>query len=217
MKKLVFISLFVLLMSSFVFAQTNEAKNQKKCPTIAVASPPSAVLPGEIMTFSLEIDGEYDEEKLKIKWSVDGGTIVQGQGTKILSVINTEGKDETITVTANVNIGEGCQLSASETGITVVCALPRLFDEFGNINAEDIWSRIDSYLAELQNNPGSEGYIVNYGSERKIKLRKELIKYYLKNRKADLSKLVFANGGKEKEIRTRFWIVPNGADASVID
>jgi hypothetical protein len=210
--------MFVLFICSYVFAQADKSKDKEiECPDISITGQPTAVASGEIQKFTLTINGkDIDEEKIKIVWSVDNGKIVNGQGTKTLSVTNTENTDETITVTAEVTIGE-CQLSASETGIICNCPEPILIDEFGKITEEDVLARIDGFISELQNNPGDQDYIIDYGSAKHIARREKLIRNQLNFRRFPIDRIVFVNGGTEKEIRTRFWRVPPGADASVID
>jgi hypothetical protein len=216
MKKFIYIALLISLFCLSAFAQTEETKKEKtECPTIEVTGPPAMVKPGEMMTFNLKINGEFDKEKLKIKWSIDKGTIVQGRGTKSLTVIDTE-KTGGITVTADVIVGQ-CNLSGSEASIICKCPQPIFIDEFGDIQSCDMKARLDTFLVELQNNPGSQGYIINYGTSKNVAKRERFIRDQLKFREYPLSNIVFVNGGKEEKIRTRLWQVPPGADASTID
>ncbi len=217
MKKITTILLLVFLFSLSIFAQSENDNEKKACPEITILGPATSAAPGDTQTFVLTIGGEYDEDKLKINWSVDKGTIVGGQGTKTLLVINTLDPAETIIVTADVVTSEDCHASESEATVHGDPPDPMLIDEFGNIGYEDIYARIDAFLVELQNNPSSQGYIVNYGKQKNIRNREKFIRNHINQRKFDFSRITFVNGGKEKEIRTRVWVVPSGADASTID
>ncbi len=214
MKRFIYIILFILFICSFAFAQTAETNIKSKCPSISIAGPPIAVKAGETQTFILTINGEYDEKALKIEWLTDVGTIVNGQGTKILTVINND--DDTITVTANVYAGNGCVLTAVESGFPSDPPFCRLFDEIGKISEEDLKQRINLFKTEIQNNPGSQDYIINYGLPKDVRKREMLIRDNF-GRDYPLTNIVFVSGGKEEQVRTGFWIVPAGADASTTD
>jgi hypothetical protein len=90
-------------------------------------------------------------------------------------------------------------------------------DEFGKTGIDDLRQRFDNFLVELENDPNSTGYILSYGAKKEIDERKEFCEVHLTQRKFSLDRVVFPNGGKEKIIRTRFWRVPAGADASTVD
>ncbi len=216
MKRLIYTSLILLLFSFSVIAQDEDGKEEIKCPDILITGPASAVQPGETQTFILTIKGgNVDEDKIKINWEIDRGTIIEGQGTKTL-VVKTD-DDETVTVTANVDAGGECVTSISESGIPFCGVPPMLVDEFGNIPNGDMKARLDAYFVELQNNPDATGYIVNYGSQRQIATREKFIRNQINFRRFETDRIVFVNGGTEKEIRTRLWVVPDGADDSMID
>lgn len=219
MKNYFYASLLILLVCSINFAQTEKPNDEKtQCPEIMVMGPPGVVESGEIMVFTLEFDGEYDTEKIKINWTIDKGTIVQGQGTNILQVRSIQNSYENITVTVEVEIGE-CKMSTSETSLPICTILPPpfLIDEFGKITKEDFLARIDSFIVELQNNPDWQGYIINHGSAKDKVDREKLFRKHLNFRKFDLSRIVFVNGEVEKEIRTRLWRVPFGGDTYSIN
>ncbi|NNE99851.1 MAG: immunoglobulin domain-containing protein, partial [Pyrinomonadaceae bacterium] len=95
-------------------AECADCKVVCECPTsISVTDPPVAVAPGENMTFTANVVGG-DQSNLTYAWSVDQGSIVEGQGTPTITV-NTSGLSET-TVNATVSLGglcDTCDSSAS--------------------------------------------------------------------------------------------------------
>jgi hypothetical protein len=67
----------------------------------------------------------------------------------------------------------------------------------------------------LQNQPGSQGYIIAYGScEGEGQARADRAKDYLVNtRGIDAGRLVTIDGGCRSELLVQLWIVPTGATA----
>ncbi len=191
------------------------------CGDLEIRAPQSSVSPGESLTFSAEVNGgDQNQQDITYTWSVDKGEIISGQGTRSITVSTTGLDDETVTATVNTSSSDttcNCDKTQSETGIVAGSPRARLFDEFGNITANDVRARIDSLITELQNNPGSQGYILNYGTAAQVRTRENLIRNHLELRGYPLSNIVFVNGGVESQVRTRLWIVPQGADPSQID
>ncbi len=189
------------------------------CPaTITIVPPPAAVRPGENMVFTANVVG--DSTGLRYNWDVDNGDIIDGQGTTRITV-NTEGRSNT-TVTATLNIEGfpndcGCDGSITETGIIAEGIGPELVDEFESLPNNEVRARIDNLFIRLQNEPNSTGYVVNYGTARQVAARERLIRNHIRLRGYDASRIVFVNGGVESGIRTRLWIVPQGADPSEIN
>jgi len=191
-----------------------------ECGDLSVTGPPAAVAPGETMTFTAEVTGSTSSD-ITYNWSVDKGSIISGQGTPSITVSTDGLGDETLTATVNTQ-GSGdcasCNLTGSETGIVAKpTEEPRFFDEFGKVPNNEVRKRIDLFFVELQNDPSSTGYIVNYGSSREITRRERLIRNQATLRNLPIERIVFVNGGVESEIRTRLWIVPAGADPSTVN
>lgn len=189
------------------------------CGSLEVSGPPAVVKPGETMTFTASIVGG-DQQNVTYNWSVDRGEIISGQGTSTITV-STDGLEDT-TVNASVEAVSSeencsCELDGSDAGVVAPEPDPYLFDEFGNIPNNDVRNRLDLFFVELQNNPTSTGYIVNYGSSRQIAARERLIRDHMRLRNLPADRIVFVNGGAEPQVRTRLWVVPAGADPSTVD
>jgi hypothetical protein len=87
------------------------------------------------------------------------------------------------------------------------------FDEYGNIRFNDEKARLDNYAIQLQNSPGSQGYIVAYGScAGEAQARADRAKDYLVNtRGIDAGRLVTIDGGCRSDLSVELWVVPTGA------
>ena len=185
-----------------------------ECPTVSVTGPSSTVQPGETMTFTANLNGG-SQDSPTYNWTVSAGTIVEGQGTPTITV-STEGLNDT-TITATVDIGGLCascpQVSDSETGVIAGKPTYRETDSFGPLANDEVRARLDAYFVELQNDPSAQGYVINYGPAKQVTAREKLIRNHIAFRKFDASRIVIVNGGEEPEIRTRLFLVPQGADA----
>jgi hypothetical protein len=181
------------------------------CPTISVSCP-SDVDQGSPITFNAS-----GADNVTYNWSVSAGTISSGQGTSSITV-NTDGLGGQ-TVTATVEVGgldPSCSRTAScTTGIRAVVPPAVKFDEYGDIKFNDEKARLDNYAIQLQNQPGSQGYILAYGScAGEAQARADRAKDYLVNtRGIDAGRLMAVDGGCRSELLVQLWIVPTGAAA----
>lgn len=99
------------------------------------------------------------------------------------------------------------------------------FDEFGDINCEDEYARLDNFAIQLQNTPSAQGYIIFYGGRRfrgrlprvgEAAARAGRLKPYLVNRRGIPSdRVVVINGGYRDEFMVEIWIVLPGKNAPV--
>jgi hypothetical protein len=98
------------------------------------------------------------------------------------------------------------------------------FDEFETAANGYVKWRMDSFYVELNNNPASQGYIINYGTDREIIIREKQIRVSIQWRKFDATRITFVQGGLRETVKTELWRVPPGAenpqpisDAEIID
>jgi len=87
-----------------------------------------------------------------------------------------------------------------------------MVDEFGALKPDDLRARIDAFIVALQNNPGNQGYIINYGSAKEVAARENLIKNHLNFRKFPVSQVTMVRGGTTGPINSRLYRVPTGAE-----
>ena len=201
----------VLFLASDVFAQATQSSN---CPTLDVSGG-GVVEPGEPMIFTVSVEN-YDLSRLTFKWTVSGGEILEGQETRTIKVATKKYSSIYITATVEVKgLPEGCTITDSETGSVPYCPSPRLFDEFGSLSYGDIRERIPNLFVELGENPGAQGYIINYGTDREIARRERQIRDAITFLKLDAPRITLVNGGanpRGKGIWTKVWIVQPGAE-----
>ena len=184
------------------------------CPSISVTDPPSAVQPGEPLTFTANVSGGT-QENITFNWAVDKGTITSGQGTPSITV-DTTGLEDT-TVRATLTIGGTdpactCPTEAGGTGVVAAKPKPVPIDEFGPLSNDEVRQRLDAFFLELSNNPDNTGYIIIYGPPRQATARERLIRNHIAFRQAPADRIVIVQGGEEPQVRTRLLRVPPGAD-----
>ncbi len=183
------------------------------CPTLTVSGPSGITRPGDSMTFTANVSGG---ENITYNWTVTAGTIESGQGTPSITVRTSPDMAGT-NVTATVNIGGTdpacrCDTDASETA--GIDTLPRNIDvdEFGAVANDDLKARIDNFYVQLGNNPGAQGYIINYGTAAEIRRRNTVINAHIRMRGLDASRVTFIEGPSDGTgIRTKLIISPPGA------
>ncbi|HXF43398.1 MAG TPA: hypothetical protein VNK26_06630 [Pyrinomonadaceae bacterium] len=187
------------------------------CPSLSVTGPAGITNPGDTMVFTATVAGGT-QANITYNWTVSNGTIESGQGTPSI-VVRTTREMANSSVTATVNIGGldpncRCTTEASETA--GVAALPTAvqIDEFGKLPNDDIRARLDTFFAELANNPNNQGYIINYGTPKEIAAREKLIINHINFRKFDRSRITIVNGGPSPDgvVKTKLYRVPPGAN-----
>jgi hypothetical protein len=88
------------------------------------------------------------------------------------------------------------------------------FDEYGDIKFNDEKARLDNFAIQLQNQTGSQGYIIAYGTcEGQGQQRADRAKNYLVNtRGIEAGRITAVDGGCRADLTVQLWIVPTGAD-----
>ncbi|MEP6637518.1 MAG: hypothetical protein ABJB97_12395 [Acidobacteriota bacterium] len=190
---------------------------QPPCPTVSVSCP-SDVDQGAPITFSASVNGGPSNMSATYNWSVSAGTISGGQGTSSITVDTAGLAGQTVTATVELGgVDPACARTAScSTAVkSIVDVNPRKFDEYGNIKFNDEKARLDNYAIQLQNETGSQGYIIAYGGcEGEGQARADRAKNYLVNtRGIEAGRITTVDGGCREELAVQLWIVPTGATA----
>ena len=124
---------------------------------------------------------------------------------------------------ATVSVGgadPSCSTTAScTTNVRPPKPVAVKFDEYGNIKFNDEKARLDNYAIQLQNQPGSQGVIIAYGScEGEAQARADRAKDYLVNtRGIEAGRITTIDGGCRSDLTVQLWVVPTGADAPAAD
>jgi len=179
------------------------------CPTLGIAPPLAAVKDGDTAVFAAVVDENVNLKKVSFRWEVENGEIVSGQGSREIRVMVSGKPSATVNVSG---FEEGCPSSATvEALYGNVKASAILFDEFGKVKDKLLEKRVIALLETIGRNPGSKDFLISYGSAKNVAEREQDIRRFASG--GDLSSLVFQTAGVEKEIRTRAWIIPAGADS----
>ena len=143
---------------------------------------PSEVEAGQPITFTASVSGDTvvlpqpstgQFPRNHLEWS----------GTSTITVDTTGAGGQSVTATVIGGLDPSCNATAScTTGVKPPPQPPRKFDEYGNIRFNDEKARLDNYAIQLQNEPGSTGTIIVYGScEGEAQQRGDRAKDYLVN------------------------------------
>jgi hypothetical protein len=95
------------------------------------------------------------------------------------------------------------------------------FDDYGDVNCEVEWARLDNFAIGLSQSPAATGYIVFYGGRRfrgrlpkrgEAAARAARIQPYLVERRGVAAhRIIVINGGYSESFHVELWIVPPGA------
>jgi hypothetical protein len=188
-----------------------------ECGTLSVTGPSGITQPGDSMTFTANVSGGSATD-ITYNWSVSSGEITSGQGTPSITVATTRAMANT-SVTATVEIGgtgmcPECEKTKSETaGVAPNPEFVKI-DEFGKLPNDDIRGRLDTFFAELSNNPNNQGYIILYGTEKEMSAREKLITNHINFRNFDRSRITIVRGGVHPDgtVYTKLYRIPPGAE-----
>jgi hypothetical protein len=199
--------------TTIVVADCPDCKPECSCPTISGTGPSGATYPGDTMTFTANVSGG-SQSSVTYNWSVSNGSITEGQGTPVIRV-STAGLSNT-NITATVDVGGTdpsctCVHTQSETGIIAPLPAANLVLEFEVQKPDEIKQRVDIFFTELANNPSASGVIINSGTDKEVAKREADIRAAIRFRKYDESRVKFVRGTSEPGIRTKFYVVPPGA------
>jgi hypothetical protein len=196
------------------------AKPPPPCPVVSVSCP-SEVEAGQPITFTASVSGGEGISPT-YNWSVSAGTISGGQGTSTITVDTTGLGSQSVTATVSIGGADpSCTgtTASCTTGVKPPPAPPRKFDEYGNIRFNDEKARLDNYAIQLQNEPGSTGTIIVYGScAGEAQQRGDRAKDYLVNtRGIEAGRITVVDGGCRADLAVQLWIVPQGSAAPEVD
>jgi hypothetical protein len=193
------------------------------CPYPVNVTAPATVNDGDIVTFTADV-AYQGPSALNYTWTVSPPTarILSGAGTPTITVDSSGLNNRRLTAILVVDDGSGdraCRQTAqSATGVNALPQLspPKRFDEFPSIAFDDDKARLDNLAIELQNNPGSTGYVVAYAGRNSRageadRMGRRAIDYLTTTRGLSSNRVVFVNGGYRETNSFELWLVPQGA------
>ncbi len=194
------------------------------CPYPVNVSAPATVNDGDVITFSADV-GYAGQSALNYTWTVSppAARILSGAGTPTITVDSAGLGSRRVTAILVVDDGSGdrnCRQTAqAATGIAAPPQIspPRRFDEFPSVAFDDDKARLDNLAIELQNNPGSIGYIIAYAGRRSrpgtaARMNARAVKYLTGTRGISPDRLRVIEGGSRDTNSYELWLVPQGAE-----
>ena len=212
-------TILVLTFCGGTFAQTNETS---PCPTISVMGSSEIPTPDEPITFTAEVSKEAEKFKIKYKWTVTNGEIIEGQGTNVIKVLRNGMFGKSLLAEIEViGLPKNCVNVASETAAIVCPPNSRLIDEFSESISQIDKARLDNLIIEIQNNPSVVAYIFERferktsrkAVERKIQ---KITDYLVREKKIEKDRFVISIAESDENL-TQYFIVPPGAEPPKIE
>jgi hypothetical protein len=193
------------------------------CPYPVNVTAPANVNDGDIVTFTADV-GYSGPSALNYTWTVSppAARIMSGAGTPTITVDSSGLNNRRLTAILVVDDGSGdraCRQTAqAATGVAALPQLtpPKRFDEFPSVTHDDDKARFDNLAIELQNNPGSIGYVVAYAGRNSRageadRMGQRAIEYLTTMRGLSGDRVRFVNGGYRETNSFELWLVPQGA------
>jgi hypothetical protein len=187
---------------------------QPVCPTVSISCPEAA---GENapVTFTASVTGGTAGIAPSFNWTISGGRIISGQGTPSITVDTTGLAGQTLRANLDVN-GFGTPCPGNCAVLIPIVNKPRKFDEYYDIARNDEKARLDNFAIQLQQEPGSVGYVIVYPSRKagdtQAQARATRITDYLVNtRGIDSHRVVITMGPAREGWMFELWVVPEGA------
>ena len=188
------------------------------CPTVEVSCPEAA---GENapVTFTANISGGTPGITPAFNWTISAGRIISGQGTPSIKVDTTGLAGQTVRATLDI-VGFGTPCPASCAVSIPIMNKPRKFDEYYDIARNDEKARLDNYAIQLQQEPGSQGYVIVYpsrkaGATQAQERSQRIVDYLVNTRGIDAHRVVTIMGPAREGWVVELWVVPEGAPPPV--
>jgi hypothetical protein len=194
------------------------------CPYPVNVTAPAQVGDGDIVTFTADV-GYQGQSALNYTWTVSppAAHIMSGAGTPTITVDSSSLGNKRLTAILVVDDGSGdrsCRQTAqAATGVSGLpnISTPKRFDEFPSIAHDDDKARFDNLAIELQNSPGSAGYIIAYAGRNSRageadRMTARALDYLTTTRGISRDRIVTINGGYRDVNSFEMWLVPQGAE-----
>jgi hypothetical protein len=195
------------------------------CPYPVNVTAPAQVNDGDIVTFTADV-GYQGQSALNYTWTVSppAARILSGVGTPTITVDSSGLGNRRVTAILVVDDGSGdraCRQTAqAATGVGALPNItpPKRFDEFPSVAFDDDKARLDNLAIELQNSPGSTGYVIAYAGRgtragEADRMGRRALDYLTTARGIGRDRLIFIDGGYRESNSFELWVVPQGAEA----
>ena len=202
-----------------VFASTLltvECPPVPECPRLQILCP-SGLEVGQRLVFDSLVSGTLGTSPLVYNWTISGGSIIDGQGTRSISVDTAGLEGQSLTATAML---AGYDSSNGRCSASCAVSIPvrqtcRKFDEYPEITRNEEKARLDNLGVELQNDPFATAYVTIHPSEHgkpgaAEKRSHNIIDYLINSRGLDSKRIVVTTGSARPTSVVEIWLCPRG-------
>jgi hypothetical protein len=169
-------------------------------------------------TYTIELKGDVSDLQLTYKWEPTIGTILSGQGTKVITFHPGKASSWLITLTIE-GLPTGCQNMKSISTVVDYAPVARKFNEITITEGKRYTAQLDAFAKAVQNEL-SYGFILAYagrkqhsgGSSRHAANAKE---YLMKVCGLDPDRITIIEGGTRVKETLELWIAPAGSAVPV--
>jgi hypothetical protein len=186
------------------------------CPRLQILCP-SGIEANQRITFDSLVSGSLGTSPFVYNWTISGGSIIEGQGTRSISVDTAGLEGQSLTATA-VLAGYDASNGKCSASCSVSIPVPqacRKFDEYPEITRNDEKARLDNLSVELQNDPFATAYVtINPAAERKAgtveKRAANIADYLINSRGMDSKRIIIKTGAPRSTSVVEIWLCPRG-------
>jgi hypothetical protein len=211
MRYLFWLSVLVSCLSVNLHAQQTQSV---RCPVFGIKGPLSDLRPPQIYT--IESTEELTTPELTFKWEASAGTILSGQGTKVITFDPGNTQNSTITLTIG-GLPPACQNMVSISSI--VCLGPpdaRKFDELTLTDGVSYKAQLDAFAKALRNDPSAYAVVLVYsgGKQQANELSKraaDAIEYLVKECGLDQKRIEIIQRETRDKEAIEFWLGQAGS------
>lgn len=197
----------------------------RPCPYTVAVDAPTAVLDGDLISFTADPTYTGPPVNLNYKWTISPDTVQirEGQGTPTISVDSTSLGSQRIVATLEVDTGYDDNSCRQRINATVDINPQKerdkttFFDGFDFTNNDKLKARLDNFSIALQAQPDMQGYLIVYARrgtkpQEADRLGIRALNYLTREKGFDARKIVVVNGGFRQRAGFEIYLVPPGAD-----
>jgi hypothetical protein len=199
-------------------------RTTRPCPYDVTVDAPTAVIDGDIITFSADPHVSGPPINLIYRWSVSPETVQirDGQGTPTISIDSTNLGSQRIVATLDVDTGDADINCRQRIPITVdvkpiTKKEKQLYDNFDFKNNDALKQRLDNLTIALQAQPDMQAYLIVYArrggtAKEADRLGIRALDYLTRVKKVDARRVTVVNGGFRQSAGFEIYLLPPGVD-----
>ncbi len=187
------------------------------CPQISIqVGNPRILRDGEQVVFGANVGGGDPNAQPLFNWSVSSGAIINGQGTRNITVDTTSAGNDRQIVADLLMSGYSYECNTRATSTVQVAAPAKKVDEFGDLPQQDEEGKLGSIISYLAQGTPDRVYIIGYAGRNNVRgyagdVLRRMKAFIAKAGPAD--RVVAVDGGFREQPAYEIWIVPIGAES----